>query len=103
MRATFKYLLVLLFDYVTHGSATFTSPLNIDTDDTARITVCDFTRTEPDPGGETTALCGYMGGSCSIAVYRNQSEADVQKVVGCDCLQKVLPYVDQAAFTAGGE
>ena len=70
------------------------SPLTINIDVDAQISVCHFTMTtEPTPS--VIAICGFKGETCSIAAYFNQSEAQLQKTVNCDCWD-VFSDTDQA-------
>ena len=41
------------------------------------------------------AICGFKGEACSIAAYFNQTEAQLQKTVNCDCWD-VFVDTDQA-------
>ena len=87
-----SFLCVTLHSFV-FATKTF-SPLNINTDDNARIAVCHFTK-NPERTPEHVAICGFKGETCSIAVYFNQSEAQFQKTVKCNCWD-VFPDTDQA-------
>ena len=78
------------------------SPLQINTDADAQIAACHFTK-KPEPTPEIIAICGFKGESCSIALYKNQSEAHIQKDVKCDCLEQVFPDVDRAYNSIPGK
>ena len=68
-------------------------PSSLETDTDAQIALCQFTKAVK-PTLVTDAICGYKGEACSIAVYKHQSEAHVQKDVECDCLEQVFPKID---------
>ena len=76
------FLCVTLHSFV-FAIKTF-SPLNINTEGDARIVACHFTKNS-ERTTEHVAICGFKGETCSIAVYFNQSEAQIQKAVKCDC------------------
>ena len=59
------------------------------------IDICHFTR-RTQASHEILAICGYKGEACSIAVYKNQSEAHIQRAMKCECLEQVFPYIDIA-------
>ena len=59
------------------------------------IDICHFTR-RTQASHEILAICGYKGETCSIAVYKNQSEAHIHRAMKCECLEQVFPYVDIA-------
>ena len=59
------------------------------------IDICHFIR-RTQASHEILAICGYKGEACSIAVYKNHSEAHIQRDVKCDCLEQVFPYIDIA-------
>ena len=58
--------------------------LNINTNPEAQITVCHITK-NPEKNPEHVVICGFKGNTCSIAVYFNRSETQIQKAVKCDC------------------
>ena len=86
-------LFVLDLFNVIFGISIF-SPSSIYIREEVTIATCYITRITGPPS-EFTAVCGYQGPSCSIAVYRNQSQADLEKSLECGCLQDVFPYVDR--------
>ena len=61
----------------------------------SQIDICYFTR-KTQASHEILAICGYKGEACSIAVYKNKSEAHIQRTIKCECLEQVFPYVDIA-------
>ena len=76
------------------------SPLNINFDADVKISVCHFTKaTKPTP--LIMAICGIKGEACSIAAYFNQTEAQLQKTVNCDCWD-VFVDTDQAIIPGKG-
>ena len=76
------FLCVTLQSFV-FGIRTF-SPLNINTNPEAQITACHITK-NPEKNPEHVVICGFKGNTCSIAVYFNRSETQIQKAVKCDC------------------
>ena len=83
------FLCVTLQSFV-FGIRTF-SLLNINTNPEAQITACHITK-NPEKNPEHVVICGFKGNTCSIAVYFNRSETQIQKAVKCDCWDVINEY-----------
>ena len=64
--------------------------------------VCElFILSEPSPG--FLGICGYKGKSCSVAVYKNHTEALIHKHINCNCYDQVFPAIFRSHETIAGK
>ena len=83
------------------GLEKFSVP-NLKHDSDGQRGVCElFILSEPSPG--FLGIRGYRGKSCSLAVYKNHTEALIHKHIHCNCYDQVFPGIFRSHETIAGE
>ena len=77
------------------------STLNVQPDSDVKTYECFFTKSVGE-SESVVGICGHVGRSCSIAVYRNQTEANIHRDTDCSCYRDVFPMVDQSESNTPG-